>query len=111
VNKTLPFILICILGCSAQTQGGSVKTYYNNDTLVIVQSFKKGVLNGISREYYQSGELKHAINYKNDEMSGMYHTYYPNAALWVDETYVQGKLIGRREYNEEGEIVRVENYD
>jgi len=111
VNKTLPLILMCILGCSTHTQESSINTYYNNDKLVSVQSIENGELNGLSREYYQSGALKHAINYKNNEINGLYHTYYPDAALWVDETYDKGNLIGRREYNDKGEIVRNESYD
>jgi len=109
-NKTLPLILLCILGCSAQAQNNVHKTYYNNDILISVQSFKNGVLNGISREYYQTGALKHVINYKNDKMDGMYNTYYPNDSLWVNETFSQGNLINRREYSEDGDLVKKEAY-
>jgi len=62
----------------------------------------------ISRQYYDTGTLKHAINYKNADMDGLYNTYYSNGALWVNEIYGQGNLVSRREYNEEGEIVQEE---
>ena len=110
MNKILLLILLGILGCSSGTQKDVYKTYYNNDKLISVQSFKNGALNGISRQYYETGTIKHVINYKNNEISGMYHTYYPDGALWVNEAYDEGHLVGRREYSEEGEIVKNEGY-
>lgn len=102
--------LLSIIGCGTQTKDGVQKAYYKTGILKNVQSYQNGVLNGITREYYEGGTLKHAINYKDDRIDGMYHTYHSNGALWTKEIYDNGTFIGRREYNEEGEVIGEESF-
>jgi len=108
--KLCSVVLLCILGCNVQIKDGVQKTYYQTGVLKSVESYQNGTLNGITRKYYESGILKHAINYKDGRIDGMYHTYYPNGALWTKEIYDNGTFIGRREYNEEGEVIEEEGF-
>jgi len=110
MNKTLPLILLCILGCSTHIQDGAQVDYYDTGPLKSVKSYENGALNGISREYYEIGTLKHAINYKNGKIDGMYHTYYSNRSLWMKEVYDNGVFVSRKEYNEEGNVIKKEGF-
>ena len=103
-------LLLCILGCDVRAKDGVQKAYYKTGILKSVQSYQNGVLKGITREYYEVGTLKHAINYKDDRIDGMYHTYYPSGSLWTKEIYNDGVFIGRKEYNEAGEVIKEEGF-
>jgi len=103
-------LFLCILGCNVHAKDGVQKDYYATGVLKSVKSYQNGVLNGITREYYEVGTLKHAINYKNNQINGIYNTYYPNGALWMKEVYKNGTHVGRKEYNEEGEVIKEEGF-
>jgi len=103
--------LLCMGGCSAQVKDGIEISYYSTGILESVKSYQNGVLDGITREYYEGGTLKHAINYSNDQIDGMYHTYYPSGFLWTKEVYEDGIFVGRKKYNEEGEVINEEGFN
>lgn len=104
-------ILLYMMGCGVQDKDSIKKSYYSTGILQSVKSYQNGVLNGVSREYYESGTLKHAINYRDDLIDGMYHTYYPHGSLWMKEVYDGGIFVGRKEYNEEGEVIKEEGFN
>jgi len=100
--------LLSIIGCGMQDKDGVQKAYYKTGVLKSIQSYQNGVRSGITREYYEGGTLKHVINYKDDRIDGIYHIYYPNGALWTKEIYNNGVFVGRREYDEEGQVIEEE---
>lgn len=110
MNKLL-IILICagVAGCM-NAKEGVYQDYYDTGILKSVKSYKKGQLNGISREYYEVGTLKHAIEYKDDDINGIFNTYYTDGSLWINEIYKDGVLIQRIEYDEEGKVIRKEEF-
>ena len=103
--------LLCMIGCGTQVKDGIEISYYSTGILESVKSYQNGVLNGITREYYKGGTLKHAINFSNDQIDGMYHTYYLHGFLWTKEVYEDGIFVGRKEYNEEGEVINEEGFN
>jgi len=110
VFLTASCFLFLLIGCSANRESSIQKEYYKTGVLKSVESYKNEALYGISREYYETGKLKHAVHYEDNVINGMYNTYYPNTTIWIKDIYVQGTLISHNEYNEQGDIVKAENF-
>ena len=68
--------------------------------------FKKdGLFNGEKREYYEEGEIKAIIPFKNSLAEGTYISYYPNGNMEEKYTYVNGQENGEGfSYYENGKL-------
>ncbi len=96
----------------------------------------EGNINGVWKDYYDSGELRDKGNYKNsmksgewtyffkdgkteqkgeylrDKFEGNWLWYYPDGAVWRDENYFNGKEDGDfTEYDEEGKVLTQGKYN
>jgi len=70
------------------------KTYTYGDVLI---------KDGVHKEYYENGNLRSEIAYKDGMWHGSFKTYYKNGNLIEERNYVDGKLEGiRRQYDEDG---------
>jgi antitoxin component YwqK of YwqJK toxin-antitoxin module len=49
----------------------------------MAMNFKKGKLNGISREYNEDGSLKNEINYDDDHIDGVSKEYAADGSLYA----------------------------
>ena len=59
---------------------------------------KNGKLDGLSKYYYENGQLKEELTYNNGKEDGPFKEYYDNGQLKKEETYEDGKLIDSKEY-------------
>lgn len=89
-------------------QVGQWKFYNENGLLEQVTNFNdKEQLNGVTTEYYLSGEISNTKNYKNGDADGYYASYYRSGKIKEQGYYVKGKAQGKWiSYDAEGNIVR-----
>ena len=80
-----------------------VKEYYERGKLKRVWGYKAGKREGMTRGYYESGKLSGEVNFKDDKLDGISKLYYENGMLKQVDTYKNGKVIGRKAYNINGE--------
>lgn len=86
------------------TLEGTRKVYVGNK-LFIEEDYKNGQLEEIRKEYYpRSGNLYIEENYKGGKREGTTKSYYESGELRVKETWQEGKMINREEYNKDGTI-------
>ena len=97
--------------CTTAQRDGVYKEYYSTGVLKHVQCFNKGVLDGITREYGEDGILQKATNYENNKVEGMRNIYYPDGSLWTKEVYSAGKLVARKEFDEEGFVTSEQSFE
>lgn len=55
-----------------------------------IAEFKNGKLNGVSKAYYENGNLKLEVNFKDGKKNGLSKEYYEN-----------GKLIGEANFKDD----------
>ena len=97
--------ILATTGCSAKVKPvcnyneGISKEYYNDGQVKSELLCKEGELNGISKFFYESGELKSEMNYINGTLEGKAKSYYKNGELKSIENYKNGKLDGLATYN------------
>ena len=54
---------------------------------------------GINKEYYENGNIKEEISYKNGKLNGVSKEYYENGSLKSESTFIDGVLNGKvKEY-------------
>ena len=64
-----------------------------------------GVLNRSYSEYYDSGQLKYKMSYKDGLIDGLYQEWYENGQLEMEETWVAGKPVGQyKKWDEKGNV-------
>jgi len=63
-------------------------------TELLLLSNKNGKLDGTTKWYYETGELKYEAIYKNDKENGISKTYYKSGELEAEENYKGGKRDG-----------------
>jgi antitoxin component YwqK of YwqJK toxin-antitoxin module len=79
--------------------------YYSSSKIKEINDYKDGELNGKSIGYYENGNLRYDISYKDDEKDGVAKFYHPNGKLKQIGHYSEGSLSGSwTDYNERGDL-------
>lgn len=89
---------------------GIIKEYYEGGELKEEINYKNGKREGISRWYYETGVLKGARNYKADKLDGIIKWYYDTGSLGTDFNYKNGKLEGLTKLYWENGNIKAEHY-
>jgi len=63
---------------------GVTKDYYENGQLKMEANYKDGKLEGVAKFYYESGQLELEGNYKNDKREGINKEYYECGQLKLE---------------------------
>ncbi len=93
---------------------GAYKAYYPDSTQKFEGTISNGELNGLWRTYYETGNIKSAVNYQNNKVNGNALFYYNNAQQTIKaELYYEDDVIGDiyREFYENGARKAMLNYD
>jgi antitoxin component YwqK of YwqJK toxin-antitoxin module len=70
-----------------------------------VQNYKNDKLDGVSKTYYKSGNIKKTVEYKDGDMHGAYTMYYEDSVLKSVKTYKNGKIDEKAQsYYESGAL-------
>lgn len=90
----------------------SEKGYHENGTIKWESTgYKDGKLDGISRIYYDSGQLKMETNYKDGEKDGMEKGYQKNGKIIAELNYKKDCLHGTSKfYDKNGNLEHEQNY-
>jgi antitoxin component YwqK of YwqJK toxin-antitoxin module len=83
---------------------GLSKYYYESGQLRLEINYKDGKAEGISKSYYESGQLKKETNYKDGNPEGISNTYYASGQLQKEAYFMNGIMISKKEYDEEGNL-------
>jgi len=97
------FITLAIVSMVTLANAKTIKTYYNDDTIKSVTTYKNSKKNGVEHIYYPDGAtLKYARNYEYGKLHGLQQEYSKNAMLIKEESYKHGKLDGVSRYYDNG---------
>ena len=94
---------------NSQTPFTGVATeYYENGQLKSKVTYKDGEEQGLFESYRENGQLEYKNNYKDGEVNGLFETYHENGQLKDNITFKDGEVNGLYEaYKENGQE---ENY-
>lgn len=88
--------------------------FYLSDgtTVVSVEHYSNGILNGEAKTYYRNGKITESLNYKNGNLEGNVKRFSDEGVLLDDLNYVNGKLHGvAKYYNTFGKLRAIGNYE
>ena len=98
--------------CSYGKEDGPSMEWSAEGILVTEKNYVMGLLSGIYRAYYPSGELKEEYTYLKGKRSSIAKTFYEDGALKSNATYIDGKKYGaEKEYYPRGSLMREKYYD
>lgn len=81
------------------------------ENLIAEEFYKKGVVNGISKDYFETGQLLQELQYRDGVKDGIWKQYYPNGKMKQQTTYVNGKLDGEfKMYADDGNLIMEGKY-
>ncbi len=84
--------------------GPSINYFRNGNKSEIVK-YKEGVKEGLWRQFYDDGNTRFETVYKNGKLNGIFHYFYKNGRLKYKGTYVNGLKHGKfYKYSTSGEI-------
>ena len=73
--------------------------YYNVDEILILsEQFNGGKLDGITKTFYEEGEVYEIKNWINGVENGKWEQFYTNGHLIMSTTYKKGILSGKYIY-------------
>jgi antitoxin component YwqK of YwqJK toxin-antitoxin module len=83
-----------------------VRGYHSNGSLHFVATYKRGKLDGVTREYYRGdslkvGPLKSEVRYENNRRHGEARFYYPNGMIMARIHYLRDKEVGTSKFYDE----------
>jgi antitoxin component YwqK of YwqJK toxin-antitoxin module len=91
---------------------GMSKVFYPEGGLSEQHFFKQGIRDGLWEQYYLEGKLKLRGAYKAGEKHGPFKTFYTSGQLMISGQYISGHQTGTwTYYNEKGGISKREIYD
>lgn len=91
--------------CKNGKPDGISKLYYNQGQLKEKNMFKKGRLNGLSKLYYDNGQLKAESFFKNNQLNGVVKTYDQNGNIQEEVHYKNNRIEGAlKTYYENGQL-------
>lgn len=81
--------------------------YYHEDlpSVMTLEHYVNGKLDGVKKVYYKSGEIAEETNYKNGVKNGAYKSYAENGVVMEESVYKDGEYEGAAIYrNPENQI-------
>ncbi len=76
-----------------------------DDTLQSEISYIDGVQQGITREWYLSGQLKIECLYKNGSLHGYYREWFKNDQMKTDRLYELAVLVRKKDWDVNGVLL------
>ncbi|NOY50542.1 MAG: toxin-antitoxin system YwqK family antitoxin [Chlorobi bacterium] len=91
---------------------GISKTYYpDNGNVAESTAYKNGLKEGEYRKYFPEGGIMTEGRYVNNELHGDFTLYFPNGKIQIKGKYNNGRQVGNWEYfDEDGNAVSEEEY-
>ena len=83
---------ICYSGGKPYT--GKTVTHYDNETVKMESSFKKGKKDGLFRVWFENGQLNEIRHYRKNEMDGVWTTWNEKGVKVGEAGYRKGKKHG-----------------
>ena len=90
---------------------GVVKEYSESGVMLSANSYKAGKKNGVAKGYFDSGILMVERHFKDGEVVGVVKVYYESGGLAREQPFKEGKLNGEvKEYSESGALEKTTLY-
>jgi hypothetical protein len=122
----LSIVLLGILACGETTKKASppkngvhyegdstnfVKYTYKEGLLVSEEPFVNNRIHGVAKHYFQNGNTRTVIEYKDAKRHGTMLSYYETGEKHSDIPYLNGKINGtRHNYKKDGALTMVCTY-
>ena len=81
---------------------GRAVAFFANEQVKIEVHFEKGLEEGPEVAWYQDGKKESEGIRKKGEWDGLLTHWYPDGKKMAEYTYAQGKLTGRKNWDEQG---------
>ncbi len=95
-KKLIYILLFCSFAAYSQTD--SVVTYFDNGNIKSVIHYKNGVRDGIAKFYWENGNIKQELSYFNGKVNGLVRNYDENGVLRELYNIENGKREGPTSY-------------
>lgn len=83
-------------GNDVEIKHGLTKEFYQSGQLKAEVNFDNGKVNGQLKVYFESGKVAEISNWKNDSLNGLAKYYYDNGVLYQEANYKAGRLNGEQ---------------
>jgi len=84
---------------------GEIAEYHPNGTMIGLDGYKGGKLDGWSRSWYPDGTLKRESFHANRQVVGIARDWHPNGMLAEENVFEDGSLVDIRNWDEEGNFI------
>lgn len=85
---------------------GEWKYYHENSTTIMtLENYNNGNLNGVRKVFYPNGVLAEEANYTNGSRDGSYKSYAENSVLLENTNYKNGQYDGQAVFKNASNIV------
>ena len=84
--------IIYLINSQTPFSGRSV-SYYENGQVKEKINYKNGKPDGLEEWYYENGQLERKVNYKDGKKDGLEEWYDENGLLEIRKNYKDGKLL------------------
>lgn len=93
-------------------RNGLAYSYYGDSgNLKSAINYKDDQREGLSREYYENGKLSQVAHYHKGELHGKFELYFPNGQKNIEDYYEHGLQDGAAyKFSEQGRLMLLEHY-
>ena len=85
---------------------GIVKQYYETGKIWREMTIKNGRENGVEREYYENGNLHVVANVKDGQTNGISKLYNEDGKLYMELNLSDGEVVDAKVYDDNGVVVQ-----
>jgi antitoxin component YwqK of YwqJK toxin-antitoxin module len=105
------FVLCGMVYGQAAPKDGVQQEFYDTGELKAEITYKNGVLNGDKKKFYPNGQEMLVTTYKDGKIVGVSKTFYEDGKLQSETPYKDGQKDGeRKEYYQNGKVQTILTY-
>ena len=103
MKRLLLIVLLLSLGFSQKLTEVD-RGYYENGQKSYEGTIKDGKPDGLFTSWYENGQKEEEGIFKDKEQDGLWTSWYKNGQKKDERTYKDGKVISKKEWNEDGSV-------
>ena len=85
---------------------GVTKWWFENGQLEQEVFYKNGERNGARKRFFQNGQIREDLNYVNDKMDGLCKSWFENGQQEREFIFKDGKMTSKTQWDKSGQIIK-----
>ena len=95
---------------NGKKHGKYLKNFLNGNSEIEMYYYHDSK-DSISKEWFETGEIRRIRNFSDDTLEGLFQVFYKNGTIWRESIYENGNATFEKQFHENGKLKSECNYN